>query len=452
MKKTSILTLTIFYSVIFARLVDVSTSEELILATKGAQAGDTILVSSGEYVGDMETSGDPGNLPNGTGYFWIGANGTADNPIVVMGKDTVNPPVLKGDSISTGYIFHVTGDYVVLKNLNITFGDKGVVFDNSSYSILEDCEVHNTGSELVHVRDSSCNVIINRNLIYNSGNGGGGTYGEGLYIGTDRARWGADDVDSSLWGDKAREEGYGGYDWRVHNTQVMYNYFKGSISAECMDVKEGTQYTHIEGNMFVGDSIGKKEGAKYYDDSFIDQKGVKGTYINNKFDTTNTTLTRYIVEVDRSGDATNVVPPELTADGYSNPWCDEGDNDSNVCWEADNELISAPIDTRLNSPKEYFKFFDPTTNLTTSIKKQNSNIAIHSLRDGTLQLSSPQLYSEISLVLYTLRGQKVAVFWNGDIAQGEQNVSLQNRNLAPGNYLLEIKGKEIHSFTQIQAN
>lgn len=348
----------------FARQVYVSTASELMDATKNAVAGDTIQVAPGEYSGDLTNSGDPGNLPNGTGYFWIGTDGTAENPIVVVGSDLENPPTLMGSSIDEGYVFHVTGDYVVLKNLILTRGDKGVIFDNANYGILEDCEIHNAGSELVHIRDGSSNCIISRNVMYNSGNGGNGSIGEGLYIGTDQARWGADDRPQSEWGDKAISEGYGGYDWRVHNTKVMYNYFKGSISAELMDVKEGTQNTYVEGNMYVGDSIGKKAGAQYYDDSFIDQKGVTGIYKKNSFFQGGNTLTKYISEVTRNSYAH--VPANLTADDHAvSGWCDESANDGNEGWDWENEVVDAAVDPRPNSTVEYFELFgDAIGNIT----------------------------------------------------------------------------------------
>ncbi len=350
MFRNSVLTaLTVLVPSLLARQVPVTTPNGLMTAMKTAVAGDTILVAPGTYTGEIALSGDPGNLPNGTGYFWVGNNGTAQHPIVIIAADPAHPPVLQGSTISSGYVVHVTGDYVVLKSLVITQGDKGVIFDNASNGILEDCEVYNVGAELIHVRDASSNVIISRNNIHNSGNTAG-TYGEGLYIGTDFARWGADDVAQTAtiapyWGPEGIAEGYGGYDWRVQNTQVMCNFFSGGISAECIDSKEGTQNTTVIGNVFVADSIGKKAGANFYDDSFIDQKGVKGVFTGNTFFLGGNTITTYIAEVLRSFPN---VPSNLTAEKHAKPWCDNIlANDSNNCSAANNTVVtSSPADPR----------------------------------------------------------------------------------------------------------
>lgn len=411
-------------SSLFARQITVSTSDELISATKNAIAGDTILVAPGEYIGNTETSGDPGNLPNGTGYFWIGNDGTKENPIVVMGTDLSNPPTLKGTTIDKGYVIHITGDYVVLKNLNITQGDKCVMFDHSSHSILENCEVHNSGAELIHVRDSSCAVTISRNKIYNSGNNGG-TYGEGLYIGTDQDRWGADDVDSSQWGGKAKTEGYGGYDWRVDSTLVVNNFFSGSISAECMDIKEGTRFTVVKSNMFVGDSIAQKAGAQYYDDSFIDLKGVSATLVNNMFFAGGNSITKYIAEVDRSKYAH--IPDTLTADGYASPWCDSGDADDNIGWEIDNEVVDSAIDPRATGT-EYFKFFDSgKTSITNSLITNNKLVRI---TNKNIAVKSNDYYT---LKIYSINGMLLR-----EITTNNQTIALHSLNIAKGVYQFSI--------------
>ncbi|MGM0444347.1 MAG: T9SS type A sorting domain-containing protein [Fibrobacterota bacterium] len=421
----------ILFTASFARQVDVSTEGELLEATQNARAGDTILVAPGQYMGDLTRSGDPGNLPNGTGYFWIGADGTQEHPIVVAGSEPKTPPTLTGESIDAGYVFHVTGDHVVLKNLEITRGDKGVILDNANAVIVEDCEIHNTGSELIHVRDGSSNAIISRNLIHNAGNGGNGSIGEGLYIGTDQARWGADDRPQSEWGDKAISEGYGGYDWRVTGTKVMYNYFAGSISAELMDVKEGTQNTTVEGNMFVGDSIGKKAGAKYYDDSFVDQKGVSAVYRNNTFFQGGNTLTKYISEVTRNSYAH--IPDSLTADDHSSPWCDQSAHDGNEGWEAENEVVTEAVDPRPDSPLEYFKLFGNSTGTAENVDASRQTSPF-SLRLHNNRISVQGLHSETGmLTIFSARGRIVT---SVDLARGR---TTPLPDLSRGVYLLQMQ-------------
>jgi hypothetical protein len=333
----------------------------------------------------------------------------------VTGKEPDNPPVLQGRGIESGYVIHVTGDHVVLKNLIIRTADKGVVFDNSSHSILEDCQIYNSGAELVHVRDSSCNVTISRNHLFGSGNGGRGSIGEGIYIGTDQARWGADDVPQSRWGDKAVSEGYGGYDWRVHNTKVLCNYLSGGISAECLDIKEGTRNTLVENNMLVGDSIGLKPGAKHYDDSFIDQKGVAGTFINNSFCECGNSISKYISEVTRS--KYDHIPDSLTADGHASPWCDTDDQDGNDCSAENNAVVSTPRDPRGDCspvfPIDYAVFAGTdiagAAEIVTDL--QVAQFSIHAARAaGHLRLTLPAGLDLEGISIYDSHGRTLATF------------------------------------------
>ncbi|MBD3345513.1 MAG: hypothetical protein GF401_10665 [Chitinivibrionales bacterium] len=334
----------VFVGSVTARILHVNESDLLVGTVRTAQAGDTVIVAPGVYTGDIDQSGDPGTLPNGKGFFWIGNDGTESDPIVLVASSRDDPPVLQGSSIDSGYVLHVTGEYVVVKNIILRNADKGVVFDNASHGIIEDCTIYNTGSELLHVRDGSSNVTISRNHLYGSGNGGRGSIGEGIYIGTDQARWGTDDQPQSTWGEKAIEEGYGGYDWRVYDTRVLCNYLSGGISAELLDVKEGTRRTLVQGNMLVGDSIALKPGAAYYDDSFIDQKGVEGTFLDNSFCRCGNDIDKFISEVKRN--KYDHIPDSLTADNHAKPWCDDSEDDDNVCFEAENEVVDHPFDPR----------------------------------------------------------------------------------------------------------
>lgn len=360
-------------SAALSRQMTVQSADSLRVAMRDAIAGDTILVAPGIYTGSTSLSGDPGNLPNGTGYFWIGNDGTAQHPIVVVAQDPANPPVLQGTTVSSGYVVHVTGDHVILKNLILETGDKIVVFDNASHGLIEDCELRRSGNELLHIRDASSNVVIHRSVLHNSGNVAP-NFGEGIYIGTDQARWGADDVQKTgtvapWWGDKAVSEGFGGYDWRVHGTKVECSHLH-DISAEPIDIKEGTQYTEVTGNVFDGDSTGRKGGASYFDyvDSYIDQKGVKGAFRRNVFYAgTNTGLVAYVAEVKRSFPH---IPTDLTPAAHAKPWCDTKVSvDSNLCLASENVVATAPpADPRSSCPTSYFDFHSPDYGSTTGIR------------------------------------------------------------------------------------
>jgi len=416
-----------------AHQVTVTTSAELMSASSAAVAGDTILVKPGTYTGDISKSGDPGNLPNGTGYFWIGNDGTADHPIVVIGADSTQPPVLQGTTISSGYVFHVTGDHVVLKNLVLSIGDKGVVFDNANYGILEDCVIFNSGSELVHVRDGSSYVTLSRNRLYSSGNGGNGSVGEAFYIGTDQARWGAEGQPDSLWGSLALSEGYGGYDWRVEHTLVQCNFISGGISAEDMDIKEGTRYTVVKNNMCVGDSIALKPGAASENDSYIDQKGVKGTFIANRFWANgNSKVTKYIAEVTRVSYAH--VSDSLTTVGYSSPWCDSGDADSNVCNAADNIIATEVVDTRGECAPVFAYSWSHSVPV---IQETMNHISLNAIMVGReLKLSTNQTHGAVNIQLLDLHGRIVFQQRLANLSQGTTTLAIPQ--LPKARYLVQV--------------
>lgn len=390
-----------------ATQVRVSTASGLMSAASSAVAGDTILIAPGTYTGNTSQSGDPGNLPNGTGYFWVGNNGTPLHPIVLVAQDPALPPLLQGTSVSTGYVVHVTGDHVVLKNLRLSTGDKVVVFDNASHAILEDCEITNAGAELIHVRDSSSNVLIRRNHIHNSGRTTP-NYGEGIYVGTDQARWGAAGIDTTgtvapWWGDKAVSEGYGGYDWRVHHTSVDCNLLE-DIAAEPLDIKEGTQWTSVTRNVFMGDSIGRKGGTAYYSyvGSFIDQKGVKSTMTGNTFydgnnpvdPNSSTGMSAYCAEVKRTFAH---VPTDLTPSFHSGPWFDAKiPADSNDCALANNTVTkSLPPDPRSTCPTARFDFHSPDYGSASSVlvaprdRLRQGSLLVIDLKTATLSVAMP---------------------------------------------------------------
>ena len=150
-------------SVAFAKQVNVSTVADLTSATLNAKAGDTIWVAPGKYElpsSNCQNDKFVNETGRDCGLIWLGADGTKANPVVLAGSDPTNPPEIYSSDYKHNYGIHVTGNYVILKNLKIHSFSKGVVFDNSVGALMEDCEVYHTGNEIVHVRDSSQQVKL----------------------------------------------------------------------------------------------------------------------------------------------------------------------------------------------------------------------------------------------------------------------------------------------------
>lgn len=361
---------------VFANQVNVSTVADLTSATLGAKAGDTIWVTPGKY--ELPTSNCKNDkFVNETGrdcgLIWLGADGTKANPVVLAGSDPKNPPEIFSSDYKHNYGIHVTGNYVILKNLKIHSFSKGVVFDNSVGALMEDCEVYHTGNEIVHVRDSSQQVTLNRNFIHGSGYEIA-KYGEGIYVGTYNTGWASSqqaDRDAGFWGTDASQHRYSGYDWRVNDTKITCNIVSGT-TAENIDVKEGTVRGFVQGNMFIGDSL-DYNGEVSYDDANIDMKGASWTVTGNYFYNSkklglpyyNPHFNYFVEEVvmpsngNKAG--SNIEKYEkavgyvVSVDKYAqNGWCDNSAIDSNDCVESKNTVVEEIREVR-NDCEELFK-------------------------------------------------------------------------------------------------
>ena len=363
-------------SVAFANQVNVSTVADLTSATLNAKAGDTIWVAPGKYKlpsDNCQNDKFVNETGRDCGLIWLGADGTKNNPVVLAGSDPTNPPEIYSSDYKHNYGIHVTGNYVILKNLKIHSFSKGVVFDNSVGALMEDCEVYHTGNEIVHVRDSSQQVTLNRNFIHGSGYEIA-KYGEGIYVGTYNTGWASSqqaDRDAGFWGTDASQHRYSGYDWRVNDTKITCNIVSGT-TAENIDVKEGTVRGIVQGNMFIGDSL-DYNGEVSYDDANIDMKGAYWTVTGNYFYNSkkqglpyyNPHFNYFVEEVvmpsngNKAG--SNIEKYEkavgyvVSVDKYAQTgWCDNSATDKNDCIESKNHVVEEIRDVR-NDCAELFK-------------------------------------------------------------------------------------------------
>ncbi len=220
------------------RYVDVSNIEELFQAMRNAQPGDVIRAASGTY--DYTTY-------QGAQKIDTSAEGTEDAPITLTAADPENPPVITGTSTENGYVIQITGDYWILDNLKITTSQKGIVLDNSNHSVIQNCEVYNTGSEAIALRDGSSYCTVKDSYIHDTGLITPG-YGEGVYIGSAKSTT--------------------GFDYQCDYNTVDGCTFK-NVAAEHVDVKEYTTGTEIMNCIFYGDGM---TGANYAG-SFVDIAG-----------------------------------------------------------------------------------------------------------------------------------------------------------------------------------
>lgn len=232
----------------------VADTEALRNALKNAGAGDEIILTGTDYGDDV--TGSKGSS------FMSSADGTAEKNIVIRGADPENPPTLHGKALANGVVLYITGDYWQIRNIRVENAQKGILLDNSNYSVIEDCEIFNTGQEAVHFRDNSSYCTIKNSVIHDTGKVNAG-YGEGVYIGTYYEDTG-----------KYRNGGYG--------ENCHYNTVSGckfyNVTAEHVDIKEQTVGTVIENCYMDGTGM---TGANYAD-SFIDAQGNDAVIRNNE--------------------------------------------------------------------------------------------------------------------------------------------------------------------------
>jgi hypothetical protein len=163
----------------------------------------------------------------------------------------------------SGYgLWLVDAPYWNLTGFTVAESKKGIVADNSHHTVIDRVTVRKIDEEGVHFRKSSADSIIRNSTVTDTGLVQIG-YGEGVYIGSAESNW-------ECHGNS------GGID-RSDRGQVLSNTIGPDVTAEHIDVKEGTQKGVIRGNTFNGKGISGQHSA----DSWVDVKGSGYVLENN---------------------------------------------------------------------------------------------------------------------------------------------------------------------------
>jgi chitodextrinase len=230
--------------------VNVSTAQQLQAALANAAPGQTINLAAGTYRGSFVTQ------KAGAAAEPITLTGPANAILINDGPAGAAPscpaPTAGWDS---GYGLWLYGaPYWNLHGFTVAESKKGIVLDNSHHVVLDSVSVHHVDEEAVHLRKSSSDSVIRDSRITDTGLVQKG-YGEGVYIGSANSNW-------ECHGNS------GGVD-KSDRVQVIGNRIGPDITAEPIDVKEGTFNGVIRGNTFDGKGITGQNSA----DSWIDVKG-----------------------------------------------------------------------------------------------------------------------------------------------------------------------------------
>ncbi len=214
-----------------AATVTVTTAAELTAALAAPPPGTVILLADGVYVGNFV----------GTG------TGTAEQPITLCGG---RGAVLDGGGTEDGYVLHLDrAAYWTLQGFTVRNGQKGVMADETTHSVIQGLLVEGTGDEAIHLRRFSSDNRVVGNTVTSAGLRKP-KFGEGIYIGTAESNW--CDI-TSCEPDKS------------DRNEIRENTISGT-TAESVDIKEGTSDGVLIGNTFDGSSMREA-------DSWVDVKG-----------------------------------------------------------------------------------------------------------------------------------------------------------------------------------
>ncbi|MBM7505803.1 nitrous oxide reductase family maturation protein NosD [Agromyces aurantiacus] len=211
--------------------VDVTDADELRAALDAARPGDVIAMAPGRY----------------DGRFTMTAAGKPDAPITLCGS---RDAILDGGGTDDGYVVHLDGaSHWVLQGFTVRNGQKGVMADATTDTVIRDLDVSHIGDEAIHLRAGSTDNQVLHNTISDTGLRKP-KFGEGIYIGTAESNWcDISDCEPDA-SDRNLIEGNA-----ISNT-----------TSESVDLKEGTSDGVLRDNTF--DGAGMVEA-----DSWVDVKG-----------------------------------------------------------------------------------------------------------------------------------------------------------------------------------
>jgi hypothetical protein len=216
---------------------------------------------------DSLKSGQTLELPAGTftrvGGFRLnaGISGTASAPIILRGHPSGT--VLSSGNLNSGTALKLLGqnDHVHIVGLEVRTSQKGIEVYDSKAVRIDSVRASNFGQEALHLLQFTQNSVIQNSWIDSTGMISP-QYGEGIYIGSAESNW-----TSKSFGKPDSSD----------NNRILNNRFGDVITAENIDIKEGTRGGWIEGNQFNGKGLANQNSA----DSWIDLKGNTYTVLRN---------------------------------------------------------------------------------------------------------------------------------------------------------------------------
>lgn len=240
------------------RVINCDNDDCLEAALLDAKPGDEIILKAGTtFKGGSRSAADNFSA------FWSNKSGQAGKLITLRGQNSTNKPTItSGRGTHSWYGINLSGSYWEIKDIKVTDVLKGIVLDEANHCKLTNIDLSDIGQEAIHLRTGSSNNVIKGCVITETGRRSENdkAFGEGVYVGSNRTS-------------------HGKYDPNCNNNIIENCVFGPNISAEALDIKEGTERTIVRNNTFYAEGItGANSG-----DSFIDLKGIYGYVYGNTF-------------------------------------------------------------------------------------------------------------------------------------------------------------------------
>ncbi|MDR7280627.1 right-handed parallel beta-helix repeat-containing protein [Catenuloplanes atrovinosus] len=224
-----------------AATVTVADADGLTAALAGARPGAVISLADGVY----------------PGQFVAAVPGAADAPITLCGGPGA---ILDGGGVKKGYGLHLNGaSHWRVLGFTVRNAQKGVMADGVSYTTIAGLTVEQIGDEAVHLRRFSSDNVVEGNTIRGTGLRKP-QFGEGVYVGTAESNW-CDITDCAP---------------DTSDRNVVRNNVITAVTAENIDIKEGTTGGAVDGNTFDGAALSGGHA-----DSWVDVKGNAWTVSGN---------------------------------------------------------------------------------------------------------------------------------------------------------------------------
>ena len=252
----------------------VDTSEEVREALAAARPGDVIEIVDGEYLFDER--------------LVASASGVDSAPITLRGTRAA---MIRTKDVSDDYGLHVTGDHWRIEGITIAHASKGIVLDGSIGTVIDGVEVYEIGDEAVHFRACSSDGVLRNSFVHDTGRDSP-QYGEGAYVGSANSNWSDYECTDPLEG---VDEGD-----NTERVLIENNVFE-DITAEGVDLKEGTDSGTVRGNVFRRAGLSGENSA----DSAVDAKGNNWVVEDN-----------VVSETDAQWSDEGQLRPSEFADGY----------------------------------------------------------------------------------------------------------------------------------------